>query len=276
MRILQPPSRKTSQITAESHLDMNGYGIQTDNLLFKELDTIHFCIRDRGDTTYRNLAAGSLYSTMAIGYWVSPGYFNTRNVDGTYVALRARESGVGLAEVARLQGAVDPYFQLTRPVRLYPSTEPGTPVEGHFLYDSAKDVLKYRDANGFRSVIAQLGSRSGIYHSVAAPTNRSSTATSATKIKEIKVFLSGTFEVAFTLWSTGGATVYGQVYRNGVAIGTLRSTTSTTSVEFTEDISGWEIGDLCQLYIYASAGETVNTGYLTIRYEPEHGIVLMD
>jgi len=276
MRVGRPWSTRTSLIVADSHLDMNGYGIQTDNLLLRERTIDSFCLRNRDDTGFRDLEVRSLRSNSAVSYLVSPGYFSTQNVDGAYVIIRARDTGVGLVEIARLVGATDPYFQMTLPMRLSPSTEPGASVEGHFLYDSGKDVLKYRDADGFRSVIAQVGSRRGIYHSVGAGTARSSTATTATKIKEIKVFLSGTFEVAFRLWSSGGSTVYGQVYRNGSPVGILRSTTSTTAVSFSEDISGWEIGDLCQLYVYASAGETVNTDNFAINYEPEHGIVLMD
>ena len=55
--------------------------------------------------------------------------------------------------------------------------------------------------------------------------------------------------IKFDLKSANGAvTVYGRIYRNGVAVGTERSTTSTSYVNFSEDISGWSAGDLIQLY----------------------------
>lgn len=64
----------------------------------------------------------------------------------------------------------------------------------------------------------------------------------------------GAFRVKFSMRSPGGNLLYGRVYRNGVAVGTVRSTSSTTSVEFSEDISGWSYDDLIQVYIYRSAG----------------------
>ena len=57
------------------------------------------------------------------------------------------------------------------------------------------------------------------------------------------------FRIKFDIKSENGATtVYGRIYRNGVAVGTEQSTTSTTYVTKSEDISGWSAGDLIQLY----------------------------
>lgn len=67
----------------------------------------------------------------------------------------------------------------------------------------------------------------------------------------------GAFRVKFSMRSPGGNLLYGRIRRNGTAVGTERSTTSTTSVEFSEDISGWSPGDLIQVYIYRSAGSGV-------------------
>ena len=48
---------------------------------------------------------------------------------------------------------------------------------------------------------------------------------------------------------------YGRIYRNGVAVGTERNvSTSPTYTEYSEDISGWSEGDLCQLYVHDTAG----------------------
>lgn len=42
---------------------------------------------------------------------------------------------------------------------------------------------------------------------------------------------------------------YGRVYRNDSAVGAERSTTSTTYVSFTQDISGWMPNDKYQIYV---------------------------
>ncbi len=86
--------------------------------------------------------------------------------------------------------------------------------------------------------------------------SRSTTSTFYVKLKEIKLDKAGAIRTKFTLVSdTGGGWVYGKVYRNGSAVGTEQSMQSTTPSEYSEDISGWAIGDLYQIY-----GKTVNGG----------------
>ena len=64
--------------------------------------------------------------------------------------------------------------------------------------------------------------------------------------------------IKFDLKSANMAiTVYGRIYRNGVAVGTERSTTSTSYVNFSDDISGWSAGDLIQLYTRTAASGIV-------------------
>ncbi len=73
------------------------------------------------------------------------------------------------------------------------------------------------------------------------------------KVSEFYLTRGGTYRVVFTLTSGDGAAVYGRIYRNGAAVGTERSSIGAT---FSEDISGWSAGDLCQLYLkgkYAAA-----------------------
>lgn len=63
-----------------------------------------------------------------------------------------------------------------------------------------------------------------------------------------EVTVSGTVTISFDLSRSGlVAAVRGQIYRNGSAVGTLRSTTSTTPVNFSQDIGGWTIGDCLQI-----------------------------
>src|SRR3990167_1751270 len=81
------------------------------------------------------------------------------------------------------------------------------------------------------------------------------------KVAEFEVSHSGTLTIKFSLKSGGAAPdndVEGRIYRNGVAVGTLRLETSTTYVEYSEDISGWSQGDLCQIYARAANGSSKN------------------
>jgi len=264
MRVGRPWISRTSLIVADGNLDMNGYGILFNDVLLKRVATESLGARDSNDTGYREIYARWIRPEAGV-YMLSNGAaIRTPNVDNNFTAFQARDSGVGLVEIARLQGAADPYFQFTLPPRLNPSAEPGTPVEGHFLYDSGQDILKYRDNSAFRSVMAEftLDETATTLVLGRATTERSTTNTTATKVKEIKVMASGGLYTRFDLRSGGGATVYGQIDRNGSSVGTLRSTTSTTDISFTETITGWTAGDLLQLYIYASAGETVYTNDL--------------
>jgi len=53
-------------------------------------------------------------------------------------------------------------------------------------------------------------------------------------------------------------TSYAQLYRNGVPVGTERSTSSVVYVPYYEDISGWTAGDAIELYVKSTAGNTAS------------------
>jgi len=68
-------------------------------------------------------------------------------------------------------------------------------------------------------------------------------------LKQIRLDRGGTLRISFKLRRVGGTLpVYGRVYRNGSAVGTERSTTSTSGDTYTQDISGWSAGDRIQVY----------------------------
>jgi hypothetical protein len=76
------------------------------------------------------------------------------------------------------------------------------------------------------------------------------------KVKENRV-LSGAFRIKFDLRSSSTTySVYGRIYRNDAALGTERSTNSTTYVTYSEDLSGWGDADLEQIYAHSNG-----TGY---------------
>jgi hypothetical protein len=77
-------------------------------------------------------------------------------------------------------------------------------------------------------------------------------ATAATKIIEARCLVGGTLRTHMTVTTSHASrTAYAQIYKNGVAVGSLRSTTSTAGEVFTEDIA-FSLGDLIQVYGYVN------------------------
>jgi len=76
--------------------------------------------------------------------------------------------------------------------------------------------------------------------------------------------------IMFTLKSQAGfVTVYGRIYRNGVAVGTEQSTVNTNYVPYYETISGWSAGDLIQLYTRTTnASYSVYANNFIVRGDP--------
>lgn len=96
----------------------------------------------------------------------------------------------------------------------------------------------------------------------SADTARAVTATTYTLSKEIKVARDGELRIKFSL-THNDRDIYGKIYRNGVYVGSSEhGVGSVTTTEFSEDISGWAIGDLCQIYTRVSpsagSGNTVS------------------
>ena len=83
--------------------------------------------------------------------------------------------------------------------------------------------------------------------------------TAFTKKREIQTDTAGVYRIRFGLKIFDGAAVgSGQIYKNGVAYGTIRQTTSQTYVTFTEDLA-FSVGDLIQLYTADPSGNTTYT-----------------
>ncbi len=139
--------------------------LKTTNLAIKELNSSTLAIRNAADSAYKNLILDQLQFSALTGNGIgSTVTIQTRAVDSTSILFKARDNdGDVYAEVARLQSANDPYFQLTLPCRLNPSSAPGTLVEGHFWYDATADKLKYRDASGTRTlaIVADMTTHEG-------------------------------------------------------------------------------------------------------------------
>lgn len=61
----------------------------------------------------------------------------------------------------------------------------------------------------------------------------------------------GAYRFSFELKNSPNTSfyAYARIYRNGVAVGTERKTTSLSYVYYSEDISGWSLADECMLYM---------------------------
>lgn len=86
------------------------------------------------------------------------------------------------------------------------------------------------------------------------------TSGSPTKVHEIQfpsAMATMTFTVGTRLVNANGGTYtsYCQIYKNGSAVGTLHSVTSTTAANFTDSVSV-SAGDLLQVYAYSSNGSS--------------------
>ena len=91
-----------------------------------------------------------------------------------------------------------------------------------------------------------------------------------TKVLELYIPRSGTLRIKFHLDGSAG-TCNGRIYRNDVAVGTSRSTAAGTGTNYSEDISGWVAGDLCQIYVWNSsaANDTYAGGLLLYEGAPD-------
>jgi len=112
MRLLRPRVTRLSDITIDTDLDLDGYKLLTDNLMLKEMSPTALGVRDRADTTHRDIEVFALATVHLASKLTTLGYWDTQNTDNAAVVFRARKSGVGLQEVARLQSASTPTFDL--------------------------------------------------------------------------------------------------------------------------------------------------------------------
>ena len=71
---------------------------------------------------------------------------------------------------------------------------------------------------------------------------------------------------------------YRRGYRDGVAVGTARNTTSTIPQTYSEDISGWGPNDLCQIYAYTqnATSPAKVTNFRLYTGAPEREYVTLD
>lgn len=138
--------------TMTGDINLNNNALKTTHLSIKEVGGEWLYIRDITETAYRNIVANVCLFNLAVVTEANGAYLRGPNIDNRYMYFGARDNGVGPVEVARLQGAADPYFQATLPMVYKPASQPGTLVQGHFWYNSADDLLKYYDGSNVKTL----------------------------------------------------------------------------------------------------------------------------
>lgn len=143
---------KTSAVIATGTVNIGTNLLIFDTLSLKKQSTNLLGLFSAGGIDVRDIALRSIEMQGNITSLADGGALATYPNANWYYMFKAMDTGVDNVEVARLQGAADPYFQATLPMRLLPGAVPGAPLEGHFWYDSATHKLMYYDNVGAKTV----------------------------------------------------------------------------------------------------------------------------
>ena len=84
--------------------------LKTTNLVIKQVDANFVGVFEATETSYRNWYVSSVGFNYALTAIADGVRIQAYDIDGNYLVFNARDTGVGLVEVARLQGLADPYF----------------------------------------------------------------------------------------------------------------------------------------------------------------------
>jgi len=139
----------------EADIELGSNGLKTTDLLLKQDTSNQFILRDNADTANRDLVLRRMYFYLSLLAQVDGVGIEAYNSDGCHFKFSARDTGVGIIEVARLQGAADPYFQTTLPMVMLPiatGSLPGTPVNGMVHYDATLNKLVVYTGAGWETV----------------------------------------------------------------------------------------------------------------------------
>lgn len=140
----------------------------------------------------------------------------------------------------------------------------GTTNQGDVLYDNGTSIIRLTPGTSGQFLQTQGAAANpqwastssaytaGDYSLIEDNTFYVESSVALTKHSEFYLSRSGALRIKFYIGGGSGSGVKGQIYKNGVAVGTARQGTGL----YSEDISGWVAGDLCQLYIADGNGGT--------------------
>ena len=141
--------------TAGGDISLGANKLKTTNYMVVERDTYYGVSVETLAGGFANIGAYVVYANAAFQGNADGAVLAARGVDDNYLQFTARDNGVGPVEIARLQGAADPYFQATLPLRLLPiptASLPATPVEGMIAYDDTANKLKVYNGTAWETV----------------------------------------------------------------------------------------------------------------------------
>jgi len=268
MRLSHTRIKALSQLTIDTNLNLTTYAIKWTDITLKRENANELNLRNTANTAYKNIRIGNIRVAGGIEFYATDKSIEAYKANNGKSYLKAYDNDVGSVEVARLQGAADPYFQATLPMVLKPATEPSALVEGHFWYHSTPDRIWYKDGTRLCSIIG--------VDTKASDTLRNSNDTEVTtvedeytKIKEMRLDEPlPDFRLKFDYKSgTSGEYVDTKVYKNGVAEGTEKRSNSDTYTTQTEDLTGFVKGDLVQIYGHREGTGTVFVKNMRLCYD---------
>ena len=115
---VDPGTGLTMPAFSSGDISLGANKLKTTNLVLKQISSSRFGIVDAAnEASERDLQAETFYATdVAFSNQIygtgSPTYISAHDADNAYLALYARDNTVGLIEIARMQGAADPYFSM--------------------------------------------------------------------------------------------------------------------------------------------------------------------
>ncbi len=96
--------------TAGGDINIGAHGLKTTNYQLKEENTYAGVSIETLAGSFANLGVKALYINDSVQSNIDGCAWSARGVADNYVLLQAMDTGVGLIEIARLQGAADPYM----------------------------------------------------------------------------------------------------------------------------------------------------------------------
>lgn len=200
------------------------------DLLLVRVDANTLALMDESGAVYKSYILDAITLATLLTFSQTGGIIATRDADDATLILKARTNGGVLTEVATLRSGVSPVLEIAKG-KLTGSLD----INGQALLNNGflpGDVTLFED-------LPQEGTTAWEYQVV----------------KSGYIGKGGTLRVAFRLKSgSAPSQVWGRIHRNGVAIGTERTTTSDTYTLYTEDISGFVAGDTVELRLRNNTG----------------------
>lgn len=158
-----------SELTIDTDLDLGSNKIKFTDILLKQEDVNTLALKNSADSVYKQFSSSKLMTNTVDSKATGDNWLRAANIEGAYALVMARDNGVGSVEIARLQGAADPYFQLTLPAVMKPGAVPAAVVEGMFGYNNTTKRFWYRDDSQVQTPYQLVVAQTEVFDG-AAPT----------------------------------------------------------------------------------------------------------